>query len=126
MLKYLGLTSLIIIVAGCAGKTGPLPRQTANTNPDAIRWIMEGRGPEWHVSINDQRFHGSFPGRYEGRVMSWESSEKGNKTYLKATNQLANIELTEKDCAVAGKDFTHSAIVKINKKTFKGCAKRKS
>ncbi|MGL4675571.1 MAG: hypothetical protein ACRCXK_12000 [Wohlfahrtiimonas sp.] len=126
MLKYFGLTSLMIIVAGCSSTIDQIVKPKNDSETPTISWEMEGRAPEWHVSINDQRFHGSFPGRYEGRMMSWEETTKGNKTHLKSTNQLANIELTEKDCSVAGKSFSHSAVVKINKQTFKGCAKRKS
>lgn len=124
MIKYLGLASLAAVIVGCANT--PPPAKAVETDGPQIQWVMEGRAPEWHVSINDQRFHGSFPGRYEGRMMSWDETTKGNKTHLKSTNQLANIELTEKDCSVAGKDFSHSAVVNINKQTFKGCAKRKS
>lgn len=126
MMKYLGLASLMIAVTGCSSTVEHIIIPTDDAKDSKLSWEMEGRAPEWHVSINDQRFHGSFPGRYEGRMMSWEETTKGNKTHLKSTNQLANIELTEKDCSVAGKDFSHSAVVKINKQTFKGCAKRKS
>ncbi len=126
MLKYLGLSSLMIIVAGCSSTTDQIIAAKDDSKDSKISWVMEGRAPEWHISINDQRFHGSFPGRYEGRMMNWDETTKDNKTHLKSTNQLANIELTEKACTVADKDFTHSALVKINKQTFKGCAKRKS
>lgn len=126
MLKYSGLISLIFIVTtGCASTTQST--QTTSFDAEALktRWDMEGRGPEWRISINDQRFHGSFPGRYEGRVVQWDVTEKGDKTYLKSKNKLAQIELTESKCIVADQEFSHSAIVKINQQTFQGCAKHK-
>lgn len=126
MIKYLGLSSLMIIVTGCSSTLDQIITHKDNSKDSKLSWTMEGRAPEWHVSINDQRFHGSFPGRYEGRMMSWDETTKDDKTQLKSTNQLANIELTEKACSVAGKDFTHTAVVQINQQTFKGCAKRKS
>ncbi|GAA5099472.1 hypothetical protein [Wohlfahrtiimonas larvae] len=126
MLKYLSLTSLIILIAGCSSTIEHIITPTEDSKNSKLSWEMEGRAPEWHISINDQRFHGSFPGRYEGRVMTWEETIKANKIYLKANSQTAKIELTEEYCTVAGKDYTHSATVDINQQTFKGCAKRKS
>lgn len=126
MLKYFGLLSFMVFVAGCASTTPETTTAEIDVEAQKTRWDMEGRGPEWKVSINDQRFHGSFPGRYEGRVMTWDVSEKGNITYLNAANKAASIVLTEKACTVAGKEFTHTAVVKINKQTFTGCAKHKS
>lgn len=126
MLKHLGLISLILVMVGCASTTNP--STTSNeVDLEALKtqWTMEGRGPEWHISINDRRFHGSFPGRYEGRMVQWDVTEKGNKTHLNAHNKATNIVLTKKECTVADKDFTHTAIVKINKQTFKGCAKHR-
>lgn len=127
MLKHLGLLTFILILAGCASsKVEPVTLTETEAEALKTRWDMEGRTPEWKISINGHRFHGSFPGRYEGRVMEWDVIEKDNKTYLTSKNQLAKIELTETECSVAEMNFTHSAIVKINKNTFKGCAKHKS
>lgn len=125
MLKYSGLFFFIILIAGCASNK-PAAVSEIDTEALKTRWDMEGRGPEWKISINGHRFHGSFPGRYEGRVMEWDVSEKDNKTLLKSKNQLAKIELIETECSVAEMSFTHSATVSINKQTFKGCAKHKS
>ena len=127
MLKNLGLLSFILILAGCASsKDQPIILSDEEREVLKTRWDMEGRGPEWKISINGHRFHGSFPGRYEGRVMEWEVTEKDGKIYLVSENKLANIELTESECFVAEMSFTHSATVNINQNTFKGCAKHKS
>lgn len=122
MLKYLGLLSLMIIVAGCANIPTPAFISTDN-NDQKLQWIMEGRAPEWRISINNHRFIGSFLGRYEARVLAWEETRTDHKVYLKSEKQLATIELTKENCSVAGSVYPYSSIVVINKQTFTGCAK---
>lgn len=126
MFRHLGVFSIFaLLLVGCSSKQ---PLLTTSIDPEVLKtsWTMEGRAPEWHITINGQRFHGSFPGRYEGRVMKWDVSKKENITYLVASNNLATIELTEEECQVANQTYTHSAVAKINQQTFTGCAKHRS
>ncbi|MBS7837497.1 hypothetical protein [Wohlfahrtiimonas chitiniclastica] len=125
MFKPFGITLAIICLAGCATQS-KAPPLTVDSEALKTLWEMEGRGPEWHISINGERFHGSFPGRYEGRIMGWSVTEKGNKTTLVSDNKQASIVLKEEACTVAGKEFTHTATAKINQQTYRGCAKHKS
>lgn len=131
MLKKLGLLSLMIIVAGCSTATkvtSKITQKSYTAEEMQTRWDMEGRGPEWIVSITDQRFHGSFPGRYEGRMIKWDVAEKDNVTTLTTkSNKQTKITLTVGECSVDGikKNFTHTATVNINQQTFTGCAKHK-
>lgn len=122
MLKYLGPLSLMIIVAGCANIPTPTFISTDNSD-QKLQWIIEGRAPEWRISINNHRFIGSFPGRYEARVLAWEETRTDDKVYLKSEKQQASIELTRETCSVAGATYPYVAIVKINQQTFTGCAK---
>lgn len=125
MFKPLGITLAIICLAGCATQS-KAPDVVVDAEALKTLWVMEGRGPEWHISINGDRFHGSFPGRYEGRMMAWHVTEKGNTTTLVSENQKATIRLKATECTVAGQDFTHTATVTINQQTYQGCAKHKS